>query len=283
MDCKQGVPNPSRFSRTICDKAFSCCQKMKLHMETVHAAGKPCFRCSYCHATFSRHDDRQTYMRRKHERRCREKDLNLYLHFQHLSEEDDFKNEWVFVESRPIQRGVHNVCPCGQTPLHSFFFMENNINGNRTFVGSDCIRNVDPKAAAVICHFKYNLEKAVQGTYKGQDDTGVQTLQSTQHYASKVLTCSRTFKPASNKKHRGSLASLGYLPSSRDQKYTLRLKATYKQGQHCSYNRSINHTLFYISTDCVFIHWLFLIYYRVGYILTASQRVLAGVEPQWVS
>ena len=36
------------------------------------------------------------------------------------------------------------------------------------------------------------------------------------HYASKALTCSRTFKPTTNQKHRGSLGSLGDLPSSRD-------------------------------------------------------------------
>ena len=35
---QQHSNNPSRFSCTICDKAFSCCQKMKLQMETVHAA-----------------------------------------------------------------------------------------------------------------------------------------------------------------------------------------------------------------------------------------------------
>ena len=156
-------------------------------------------------------------MRRTHERRCREKDVNVYLHLQHLSEEDDFKNEWMFVESRPIQRGEHNVCPCCQIPLHSFFFLENSINGNRTFVGSDCIRNVDPKAAAVICYFKYILENAVQGTYEGQDDTGLQTF--TVNSNTKLVKCLHVVEhlnPASNKKHRGSLASLGYLPSSRD-------------------------------------------------------------------
>ena len=43
-------------------------------------------------------------MRRVHGRICREQEVNLQLHFQHLGEEDDFKNEWVFVESRPIER-----------------------------------------------------------------------------------------------------------------------------------------------------------------------------------
>ena len=93
---------------------------------------------------------------------------------QHLSEEDDFKNEWVFVESRPIEQGEHNICPCGQT--QDYFFLENKFNGNRTFVGSDCLRNVDPKAAAVIYYLKHILENEVQGIYKEQDNKGLQTF-----------------------------------------------------------------------------------------------------------
>ena len=115
-------------------------------------------------------------MRRVLGRICREKDMNLQLHLQHLSEEVDLQDEWMFVESRPIQSGAHNVCPCGQTPIHSFFFLENKINGNRTFVGSECIRNIDPKAAAVIGYFKHILENEVQGIYKGQDNQGLQTF-----------------------------------------------------------------------------------------------------------
>ena len=41
-------------------------------------------------------------MRRVHGRNCREQEVNLQLHLQHLSEETDFKNEWMFVESRPV-------------------------------------------------------------------------------------------------------------------------------------------------------------------------------------
>jgi len=64
-------------------------------------------------------------MRRVHGRICREQDMNLHLHLQHLSEGDDFQDEWVFVESRPIEPGEHDVCPCGQTPIQSYFFIEN--------------------------------------------------------------------------------------------------------------------------------------------------------------
>ena len=112
--------------------------------------------CSYmyCNATFTRQD----HMRRVHGRICREREVNLYLHLQHLSEEKNFKNEWQFVESRPIKHSEHNVCPCGQTHIESYFFIENKWKGNHTFVGSDCVTNVDPKAAAVIGYFKHILE-----------------------------------------------------------------------------------------------------------------------------
>ena len=81
-------------------------------------------------------------MRRVHGRICREREVNLYLHLQHLSEEKNFKNEWQFAASRPIEHGEHNDCLCGQTHIESYFFVENKWHGNRTFVGSDCVTNV---------------------------------------------------------------------------------------------------------------------------------------------
>ena len=58
---------------------------------------------------------RQDHMRCVRGRICREREVNLYLHLQHLSEEKNCKNEWQFAESRPIEHGEHNVCLCGQT------------------------------------------------------------------------------------------------------------------------------------------------------------------------
>ena len=100
-------------------------------------------------------------MRRLHGRICREREVNLYLHLQHLSEEKNFKNEWQLAESRPTEHGEHNDCLCGQTHIESYFFVENKWTGNRTFVGSDCVTNMDPKAAAVIGYFKHILENTV--------------------------------------------------------------------------------------------------------------------------
>ena len=44
-----------------------------------------------------------------HGRMCLEQEVNLQLHLLHLSEENDFQNEWMFVESRPIQPDEHEV------------------------------------------------------------------------------------------------------------------------------------------------------------------------------
>ena len=173
---QQHSNNPIRFPCTICHKEFCSSQKMEIHVETIHAAQKPCYRCWYCNATFTRKSARQTHMQRVHGRICRKQEINLHLPLQHLSEEDDFQNEWMCVESRPIEQGEQNICPCSQTLIHSFFFLENKINGNRTFVGSECIRNIDPKAAAVICYSKHILHHGVQEIYKGQDNKGLQTF-----------------------------------------------------------------------------------------------------------
>ena len=123
-------------------------------------------------------------MRRVLGRICREQDMNLQLHLQHLSEEVDLQDEWMFVESRPIQSGAHNVCPCGQTPIHSFFFLENKINGNRTFVGSECIRNIDPKAAAVIGYFKHSGKRSARDLQGTRQSRSTDIYRQIKHYTS---------------------------------------------------------------------------------------------------
>ena len=173
---QQHSNNPPRFPCTICGQELTKATNLKLHMETIHADQKPCYSCGYFDATFTRKAVRQRHMRRVHGRICREQEVNLHLHLQHVSEEDDFKNEWVLVESRPIELGEHNICLCDQTPIHSYFFLENKFNGNRTFVGSDCLRNIDPKATTVISYFKHILENEVQGIYKGQENKDLQTF-----------------------------------------------------------------------------------------------------------
>lgn len=104
---------------------------------------------------------------------CREQNVNLHLHLQHLSEGDDFLNEWLFVESRPIAQREHNVCPCGQMGLKERFMIENKINGNRTFVCSECIDNVDLKAREVNYYIQRLLCHGLQGIYRGMNKNGL--------------------------------------------------------------------------------------------------------------
>ena len=125
---QQHSNNPLCFPCTICGTELTSAKNLWLHVETVHSIQKHCFGCWYCNATFTRKADRQRHMRRVHGRICREQEVNLQYHLQHLSEEDDFKNEWVFVESRPIEQGEHNICPSGQTPIQSYFFFINALN-----------------------------------------------------------------------------------------------------------------------------------------------------------
>ena len=122
---QQHSNNPLRFACMICEKVLKSAQNLNLHMKTAHADEKPCFDCWYCNAKFTSQRNRQRQMRGVHGRICREQEINLHLHLQHLSESDDFQEEWQFVESRPIERGEHKVCPCGQAPIESYFFLEN--------------------------------------------------------------------------------------------------------------------------------------------------------------
>ena len=133
---RQHLKNPQRFTCPKCRQVFTSKQNMKLHLETVCAEVKPCYKCLHCNASFTRQDNQQRHMRKVHGRICGEQDINLFLHLQHLSEEEDFQGEWMFVESRPIEANEHKICPCGQTGIQAYFFLENKINGNRTFVGS---------------------------------------------------------------------------------------------------------------------------------------------------
>ena len=113
---QQHSKNPLRFPCMICGHELS-------RRHNLQSEEKPHFSCWYCNATFSRKTDKQEHMRRRHGRICREKEVDLHLHLQHLSEEKDFQNEWQFVESRLTHQGEHNVCPCGQTSIQSFFFI----------------------------------------------------------------------------------------------------------------------------------------------------------------
>ena len=171
---QQHSKNPQRFPCTICGNVLTRKHNLKIHLATVHAEQKPCYRCEYCNARFTRKSNRQRHQRNINGRICREQDVNLQIHPQHLSESDNFQDEWMFVESRPIEHSDYDICPCGQPGIKSYFFLENKYNGIHTFVGSSCIRNLDPRASTVIRYFKHIMENSVQAKYKGQDSRGLQ-------------------------------------------------------------------------------------------------------------
>ena len=170
----QHSKTPPQFTCPTCGKGFTSKQSRNLHLATVCAEVKPCYSCWFCHASFTRSGNRQKHMRLFHGRLCHEQDINLLHHFQHLSEERDCKNEWLFVESRPIEAGEHRICPCGQPNITSYFFLENKLNGNRTFVGSTCIAHIDPRVGKIIAYFHHILSHPIQGTFDGHECNGLQ-------------------------------------------------------------------------------------------------------------
>ena len=175
-------------------------------------------------------------MRLVHGYICREQDINLFLHLQHLSEEEDFQDEWMFVESRPIEADEHNICPCSQTSIQAYLFVENKINGNRTFVGSKCIRNIDPRVNTVIAYFNHILHRAIQAEYKGEDSQGLQrfTVKSNSTLVQRLHVV-KHLNPQVTRNLKNECEVLVKYPETETlivgQSYPLKLKAKYVRGQ----------------------------------------------------
>ena len=47
-------------------------------------------------------------------------------------------------------------------------------NGNRTYVGSACIKNIDQRVDRVIAYFHYILTHPIEGTFVGTTESGLQ-------------------------------------------------------------------------------------------------------------
>ena len=210
---------------------------MKVHLATVCAEVKPAYICVFCGGQFTRDNNRQAHMRNVHGFGCGEDDVNLLLHLQQLSEEPDCKDEWMFVESRPIEVGEHNTCPCGQKDLTNYFFLENKINGNRTFVGSTCIANIDPRVGQVIGYFQYILTHPIEGTFADNTSEGCQKFIVPPH-AVLVKGADATIKHLNPLVRRNLDGTWEVLvkyskPDTliQGQRYELKLKAKYVQGQ----------------------------------------------------
>ena len=229
---------PPWFTCPECNQGFTTKHNRNLHLETVCAEVKPCYKCWLCNARFTRHHNRQRHMRRVHGRICREEEINLLLHLQHLSEEPSCKDEWTFVESRPVKVGEHNKSPCGQNDIQSYFFLENKINGNRTFVGSTCIENIDPHVGDVIGYFQYILRRPpIHGTFDGNDSSGLQkfTVKSNTVLVTGADTTVNHLNPQVIKTKEGERQVLVKYTKPetliQGQSYELCLKAKYVRGQ----------------------------------------------------
>ena len=176
-------------------------------------------------------------MRKVHGRVCRDQDINLLLHLQHLSEEPDCTNEWMFVESRPIEAGEHCICPCGTPHIASYFFLENKLNGNRTFVGSTCIEHIDPRVGKVIAYFQYILTHPIQGIFDGHACIGLQmfTVESNTVLVRDAEDVIQHLNPQVFCSVDGKHHVLVKYPKAetlvRGQSYELLLKAKYTRGQ----------------------------------------------------
>ena len=233
---QQHSKNLQRFTCPKCNQVFTNKKRMKTHLETVCSEVKPCYKCFFCNASYTRQDSRQRHMRKVHGCVSREQEVNLFLHLQHLSEEPDCKDEWMFVESRPIEENEHKICPCGQTHIKSYFFLENKINRNRTFVGSTCIKNIDPRVGNVIAYFSYILIYPIQGTYQGKND---ERLQGFTVMPNTFLVRGSEFvehlnpQVTKNLKNEHEVLVKHSRPETliQGQTYDLRLKAKYVRGQ----------------------------------------------------
>ena len=210
---------------------------MKVHLETVCAEVKSSYNCWFCNVPFTRHKNRQIHMRKVHGRVCRDQDINLLLHLQALSQEPHCKNEWMFVESRPIEVGETHICPCGTPHIASYFFIENKLNGHRTLVGSTCIEHIDPRVGNIIGYFQYILTHPIQGTYVGNDDHGLQmfTVPSNTMLVRGSYDVIDHLNPQVLCNVDGKHHVLVKYPKPerlvRGQSYELLLKAKYEQGQ----------------------------------------------------
>ena len=163
--------------------------------------------------------------------------MNLLLHLQRLSEEPECTNEWLFVESRPIDDGEHNICPCGQTGIDNYFFLENKINGNRTYVGSTCITSIDPRVGKVIAYFHYIVAHPIEGVFVDNVSEGFQKFIVKPHTV--LVTGADHSVKHLNPQVFNTLDGQWYVlvkyphPETlvQGQSYDLRLKAKYVQGQ----------------------------------------------------
>ena len=140
------------------------------------------------------------------------------------------------MESTPIVEGEHNICPCGKMGLKERFMIENKINGNRTFVGSECIDNIDTKAKDVNYYSCRLLYQGLQGTYRGMTRNGLVLLSvdSTSGFVKYLPTVKHLNPPVTRNMEGPWYISIFFLKENTmiyGRKYRIHLKTEYKAGR----------------------------------------------------
>ena len=97
----------------------------------------------------------------------------LQKHLKDLIEETemDLMKQWRFYRSIDTGR-CNSSCPCGKLDIRYLYYIKNRINGNITFLGSECINKFSREMSKVIYYFKYLISSGVKGRYKGEGSKG---------------------------------------------------------------------------------------------------------------
>ena len=97
----------------------------------------------------------------------------LQRHLKDLSEETemDLMKEWRFYCSIDTGR-CSSSCPCGKLDIRYLYYIKNRINGNITFVGSECINKFSREMSNVIYYLKSLISSRVKLRYKGEGSKG---------------------------------------------------------------------------------------------------------------
>lgn len=209
---------------------------MEDHLTLEDVEGESTFSCLLCSARFTQVSSRQIHMFESHRFRNEGERINLLQHLTPLSEERECNGEWEFAESRLIEAGESDLCPCGRTRARQYFILENKLNGNRTFVGSSCIKIIDQRLGDVIAYFYYIINYPIKGRFIKTTEKGLQQF-VVKPYTKLAMGAETTVKhlnpPVSNTLYKTAVLVKYSKPETlvHGEVYKLKLKAKYRQGE----------------------------------------------------
>lgn len=114
--------------------------------------------------------------------------------------------------------------------------IENKINGNRTFVGSECMDNIDPKAKEVNYYIRRLLYQGLQGTYRGmtRNDLVLFSVDSSSGFVKYLPTVKHLNPPVTRNMEGRWYISINFPKENTmvyGKKYKIHLKTEYKGGR----------------------------------------------------